>query len=122
MKPNEITAKILERVATTRLNMNGFVGKSGMSIRTFRNLKTADGSNTNMNSVAALLRLMELAQVASAERYLELDMPGEQVVALRRDDFLALTAQADAFFESEKAKAKSRPGKKRRRARGRRNE
>ncbi|MGB8356565.1 MAG: hypothetical protein WCD79_21885, partial [Chthoniobacteraceae bacterium] len=59
-----------------------------------------------MSSIVACLRLMDLAEVAHPERYLELDLPGEQVVAIRRADFLALVDGAVArVFENEKNEA-----------------
>lgn len=106
MKPKEITGLIVKRAAATKLNVKGFIDGSGMSFRTFKYLQSNEGGNSMMSSIVACLRLMDLAEVAHPERYLELDLPGEQVVAIRRADFLALMNGSVArIFEDEKNEA-----------------
>lgn len=109
MKPKEITGLITQRAAETKLNVKGFIGGSGMSFRTFKYLQSTEGGNSMMSSIAACLRLMDLAEVAHPERYLELDLPGEQVVAIRRADFLALTGAQ--IFENGKKETTGKPAR-----------
>jgi transcriptional regulator with XRE-family HTH domain len=98
LKRGDVAELILRRALATNLTLKALIMDSGITFKTYSRLK-AGQKNLSMQSIAALLVLLELARVRSADRYIELNEDGDsgdRIIAMRLKDFLEFAARPPA--------------------------